>query len=178
MKFKLGLAQAMEEQSNTFDAVLCHMVMMLMAPLPPVIGEVHRVLKPGGVFAGVVSGASASEFLMKYARALRAFTTSHFPNSKPISIGDSRTNSQEGLKEILLAGDFTDIQVREFIMNVTGTPEKVGSFFEDMYNVTLLPKSLKSEFITKLIQLAKEECAGRETMSFGVPMFLFSALKA
>lgn len=52
-----GLAQTLSFAADrAFDAVLCHWALTLMDPLPAVLEEVARVLRPGGVFAAVVDG--------------------------------------------------------------------------------------------------------------------------
>ncbi len=49
----LAEAQKIPLGDASADAVLCHMALMLMLPIEPVIGEIHRVLAPGGIFAAV-----------------------------------------------------------------------------------------------------------------------------
>lgn len=52
-----GLAQSLAFADDaSFDAVLCHWALTLMDPLEPVLAEVRRLLRPGGVFAAIVDG--------------------------------------------------------------------------------------------------------------------------
>ncbi len=49
-----GLAQALPFPDSSFEAVSCHMALMLMDQPAEVISELHRVLVPGGTLAFVV----------------------------------------------------------------------------------------------------------------------------
>ena len=49
-----AMAQALPLPDASVDCVLSHLALMLMAPVEPVIAEVRRVLKHGGVFSAVV----------------------------------------------------------------------------------------------------------------------------
>jgi SAM-dependent methyltransferase len=48
-------AQDLPFGTASIDAVLCHMAFMLMTPVEPVVREISRVLKPGGIFSFVVN---------------------------------------------------------------------------------------------------------------------------
>jgi len=52
-----ALAQKLSfAEESAYDAVLCHWALTVMRPLPAVLDEVARVLRPGGVFAAIVDG--------------------------------------------------------------------------------------------------------------------------
>lgn len=55
-----------------FDAVGCHMALMLMDPVEPVLAEVWRVLRPGGRFVALVALPSPSPALDVLLDQLRA----------------------------------------------------------------------------------------------------------
>lgn len=174
-EFKLAMADATEEPAQSFDAILCHMSLMLMTPLLPVLTEARRLLRPNGLFAGVVGSANLQGFALMYARALSSFTHKEFPKYKPKFAGDPRARTVEGIREFLAEAQLTEIHVKEFNITIAGQPETIGAFFEDMYNVTLLAADMRARFISGIIEMARAECAGGETMSFDFPMILYSS---
>lgn len=52
-----GLVQAMPFPDSSFDAATCHMAFMLFEQPEAVVGELHRVLRPGASFAAIVGRA-------------------------------------------------------------------------------------------------------------------------
>ena len=70
-----GSAQALPFADGSFDAVVCHMALMLMEDVPTVVAELARVLAPGGVLALLVSGpGERTEQQSAYFSALRRHT--------------------------------------------------------------------------------------------------------
>jgi SAM-dependent methyltransferase len=62
--FRVGRAQALPYENETFSAVLSHFAFSLMLPPEPVVAEIERVLRPRGFFASASSPvASAREDL-------------------------------------------------------------------------------------------------------------------
>jgi ubiquinone/menaquinone biosynthesis C-methylase UbiE len=51
-----GRAQALPFAARAFDACVCHLAFMLFDELEQVVGELRRVVVPGGVFAAVLGG--------------------------------------------------------------------------------------------------------------------------
>jgi SAM-dependent methyltransferase len=51
-----GRAQALPFADGSFDACVCHLAFMLLDELDAVVGELRRVVVPGGRFAAVVGG--------------------------------------------------------------------------------------------------------------------------
>jgi len=51
-------AERMSLSDASVDAVLCHLALMLFEPVGPVLAEIGRVLRPGGMLAAVVPGGS------------------------------------------------------------------------------------------------------------------------
>jgi SAM-dependent methyltransferase len=54
-------ATALPVAGGAADAVVCSMALMRLAPLDAVLGEVRRVLRPGGTFAATVPLRAASQ---------------------------------------------------------------------------------------------------------------------
>jgi len=53
-KFLIGNGEALEFPDNHFDVVYAHGVLQYTANIQKMINEAHRVLKPGGLFIGMV----------------------------------------------------------------------------------------------------------------------------
>lgn len=175
VQFKRETADAISEPDCSIDAVLCHMAFMLMSPIDPVLKEIDRILQPGGLFAGVVSSSHASGFLLRYGQEFGAFAKEKHPGFKPHFGGDHRTRTKEGLKDLL--SGFSAVEAEDFTVTVSGRPDEIAAFFEDMYNVTLLSREERKEFMARVAAMAKAECAGQSEMSFDFPMILFRARK-
>ena len=158
LSFKNESADSLSEPSQSIDIVLCHMAFMLMDPVSPVIREIERVLKPGGVFAGIVGGGPAKGgFLLTYQRILREFMKSRFPDYKSPTMGDPRTRTGDGIKTLLCPPRFRAVEVDDFEVFVKVSPEGAGSFFEDMYSVSLLPPTDRKDLKDQLVSQAKRE---------------------
>lgn len=95
-----GLAQSLGfAASGQFDAVLCHWALTLMDPLQPVLAEVRRVLRPGGVFAAIVdgpvqTGAGYGEICDLIAGHVRAAAPDY------AELGDPRARDGDALAEL------------------------------------------------------------------------------
>ena len=66
VEFKCESAQKLSLKSESIDIILCHLALMLMLPLEPVINEMGRVLKPGGKLAAVISGSKTFGYIGKF----------------------------------------------------------------------------------------------------------------
>jgi SAM-dependent methyltransferase len=56
-----GRAQALPFAARAFDACVCHLAFMLFDELEHVVGELRRVVVPGGVFAAVLGGGPTAD---------------------------------------------------------------------------------------------------------------------
>jgi SAM-dependent methyltransferase len=67
-----GEATALPFADATFDSVVCSMAIMLIQPLNQALDEVHRVLRPGGMFVVTMPGRRplGPVDLMRYARLI------------------------------------------------------------------------------------------------------------
>ncbi|HEX4420500.1 MAG TPA: ROK family protein [Kofleriaceae bacterium] len=87
-----GRAQALPFADRAFDACVCHLGFMLFDELDAVVGELGRVVVPGGVFAAVLGGGptAADDGDDAFHRFL-ALATPRGP-----SFGDARARSEAG----------------------------------------------------------------------------------
>ena len=60
VRFEEGPVEALPFPSGSIDAVVCHMAFMLFDDARPVVREIARVLRPGGMFAAVFGPAAGT----------------------------------------------------------------------------------------------------------------------
>ena len=122
-----GLAQSLDFIGETsFDAVLCHWALTLMDPLEPVLGEVSRVLKPGGVFAAIVDGPDAAA--TGYAEA-SAVIGGHVRKARAdyVELGDPRARDGDALRSLAASVfDGAEINVETGVFAMEATPERLA----------------------------------------------------
>lgn len=128
-----GRAQALPFEDASFDVVTCHMALMLMDAPDGVVAEVRRVLRPGGVFGAVVGSAPASDGT--WIRIVQIFA----PALSGPSLGDRRTRSPEGLRDLL--GAFEDVRIEPLSVDLSGPEEDVWQLFADTYMPAMLPEA-------------------------------------
>ena len=122
-----GLAQSLDfAAEGSFDAVLCHWALTLMDPLEPVLREVARVLKPGGVFAAIVDGPDASA--TGYAEA-GAIIGAHVVKARSdyAELGDPRARDGDALRALAASVfDGADISVETGVFALDDAPERLA----------------------------------------------------
>jgi len=139
-----GMAQALPLPNDSVDYLLCHMALMLMDQLDQVLCEVQRVLKDGATFAFVVGarpppGAAFDRYLVR----LQAIRQRH-PSSS-LSFGDRRLRGPEDI-QALLAPRFEQVAIEELTLRRRYTPRQLWAWFEDMYDLHLMPPEERQQF--------------------------------
>jgi ubiquinone/menaquinone biosynthesis C-methylase UbiE len=148
VSFVLGKAQDMPFEAQSFDVVFCHMAFMLMSPIEPVIKEIARILKPGGVFAAVTSSRlEGSEFWQQVCKVKYSFIDRRYPKLRDAKAGDRRVYSTEGLKSLFTQSlGFTEVNAFEdFAIEMPATPDLMWEFMKDTYFASMLPAAEKVE---------------------------------
>lgn len=134
-----GRAAEMPFEDASFDLVTCHLAFMLLNPVEPVVEEVRRVLRPGGLFGAVVGGPGDADDpwgqLMGFLRELPM---------RAIRLGDRRTYSEQGLVG-LLAG-WEQVRTETWQLHDQRTVEQTWALFESMYT----PEMMEAADIEKL----------------------------
>lgn len=122
-----GLAQSIGFAGDAeFDAVLCHWALTLMEPLAPVLDEVARVLKPGGVFAAIVDGPA--EAAAGYGE-ICALIDAHVKKAEPgyTALGDPRARDGAALSALAArAFPGADITVETEVFALEDPPERLA----------------------------------------------------
>ncbi|MDX3095183.1 class I SAM-dependent methyltransferase [Streptomyces sp. ME19-03-3] len=124
---RLGRAQELPFADASFDAVVCHMALMLMADPGRVVAEAARVLARGGTLAVAVGGGpvpgEAVELFLDVARPFWAAA----PERRIPRLGDRRTRTREGIDGLLAPLGFAPLSWETVVIGMDGTPEKVWS---------------------------------------------------
>jgi ubiquinone/menaquinone biosynthesis C-methylase UbiE len=129
VEFHEAMAQDMAFlDDDSVDAVLCHWALTLMDPVGPVLAEVHRVLRPGGVFAAIVDGdMRLTPCYEQQHHIIYDWVRREFPHYGAIELGDPRVRTAEALGELVneyFRGD--DIRVEHSFVEMTGEPETLA----------------------------------------------------
>ena len=137
-----GRAQALPFASAAFDAVTCHLALMLMADLDVVSGELARVLVPGGALRAVVGGGPVARVdpaspACVYARWL-ALLQPRFASAPPLRLGDPRASREAGWRALLEPRGFAAIGFTRIELDLGGTFDEVWATLSTSYDAARL----------------------------------------
>lgn len=173
-EFVQAMAQNLPFADHSFDHVVCHMALMLMTPLPPVIAEIRRVLKPGGRFAAFVGATPSDDFMLEVLRMSVEMATARFPGWPNSRFGDKRVSSAAGVQE-LFGSDFEPlVPMSDVHFAVDIQPEGIWDIMKNMYYVSLLDPKDKAELRDRLIEYARKHARLQRRLHFEYTMKLFS----
>lgn len=152
-------AQSLSLPSASVDVALSHLALMLMDDLEQVLGEIHRVLRPGGTLAAVVGRRFLlGELGELYTQAFRSVARDHARTRFPM--GDPRTQSQAGWGE-LLASRFSAVQFDELDLEWNPNFDELWASLNDTYDLDqLTPKGqalLRQLLAVAVIPLQRED---------------------
>ena len=122
--FHVGNVNDLPFADATFDVAHCHAVLMHIPDTAAALAEVHRVLKPGGIFAcreAIVASSFLEPGSAEIDRAWAVFT-------KLLSANGGHPQLGRELKTALLKAGFEQIQPR-FSFDSFGTDDDVGFFY-------------------------------------------------
>jgi len=151
-------AQALPTPSGEVSAVGCHMALMLISPVEPVLDHVARVLVPGGALGAIVpSGLGGAGAV--YLRLLAGHRSDRPP------LGDARIRSEEGLR-VLLSERFERVEVSDHVLSMEGTAASLWSdVLSTTYDVFALPEAEQEQLREAFL---REVGGGAATMSMGL----------
>jgi len=90
-------AQQLDEEDDTFDAVICRLGLMLLPSLQQALIEIHRVLKPGGKLAALVWSSPQHNPLWSLPLGIlsRYASGAPSPGPNPFALSDPSVFEQE-----------------------------------------------------------------------------------
>ena len=176
-KFLNERAQKLSLKSESCDRCLCHMAFMLMNPVDEVISEIKRVLKPGGRFCAVVGSRKVADGLLKeFHNLLSKHLDSNISNLNKIPMGDARTTTMDGIKELFPENDWELKDISDIVLDMECPPSLVWNVFKDMYFIDLLNAEQKEVLRQKIVGLASEN-SHDDLVNTQFPMMLLTLEK-
>ena len=175
-------AQALGIASACVDAVLSHHAFYLMDPVEPVVSEVARVLRAGGVFAFVTSSPIGEQYepfasMMTRFGELTAGDNPHFRGW-----GDRRVWSREGLSALFFdsnVGFVAPLSVEGFTLVIeeplSALVARLMSFF---YSVELQQPATKLELRRAWSELLQATCTPDGRAHLELPLACVSLRRA
>jgi SAM-dependent methyltransferase len=147
-----GRAQSLPFADGDFDAVTCHMALMLMEDPPAVLAELRRVLRPGATITAVVGGSSPPS------RALDAYRAVLQPrlaqSNSAVPLGDRRWRAADGMQALLSAAGFGDVMQESIDGEIQLAPPALWERLMLMYDAHFLDEathgSLRAEFLAAI----------------------------
>lgn len=127
--FHRGLAQHLDFlERDEVDVVLCHWALTLMDPVEPVLSEIARVMRPGGVFGAIVDGdLRTGEGYDELNSLIFSHVAAECPGYADTDLGDPRVRSTEEL--VALVSDSIEgcgVVAEPGVVALTGTPATIA----------------------------------------------------
>jgi ubiquinone/menaquinone biosynthesis C-methylase UbiE len=175
-QFFCEMAQDLSLPASSVDIIMCHMVLMLMLPIEPVIKQLRRVLKTGGVLTAIVGaprtpGPASAEI----AQLIGQFLKENFPKMASPRTGDARFSSAEGLNELFSnQNGFSELKIEDFEIRLNGDMNNVWDFYKDMYLIGILPPSLKATLRQEMERLLQDRFDSTGSIIIPYPMRKFT----
>lgn len=161
VEFHESMAQDMafiEDQS--VDAVLCHWALTLMDPVEPVLAEVRRVLRPGGVFAAIVDGDMQSTPCYETQHhIIYDWVHREFPRYGAIELGDPRVRTPAALSELInefFRGD--DIRIEPSVVEMVDEPAKLAEQAAGFFYASFV---LSPDNLAQMLEELEQDFAAR-----------------
>lgn len=174
-------AQCLPLPDRSVDAVVCHLALMLMKPIEPVIREVARILKPGGLFAGIIL-ARPDEGTLSYefSKILGQFLEEKFSDLFHEGFGEARVKTKKGLLSLFPQKDWVSqnikIEDHEFLMD--NKFENLWNNLRGFYQPRILPDRDQQKLGEKIYELFKPHANSQGVVPFHLPFRLFSVRRA
>jgi SAM-dependent methyltransferase len=174
-ELQLANARALPLEDNMCDAVTCHLAFMLMDDAPAVLTEVARVLRPAGIFAGIINGGrTADPVLIAFMRALWDVEKSE--KLAPLSVGDARTNDATVLPA-MFEEHFDRFILEEHALVLDGTADQVRAALLGFYNLDRISPEGKADIRATLESAILDNTTESGTVPLSLPIRHFTAIK-
>lgn len=170
-----GRAQELPYPAGQFDAVLCHMALMLMEDLDLVLTEVRRTMRPKGTFAGVLGVPSPSPVLTK---CMDVFSRcSRHSEWDGLRLGDPRLRRKDGLIHVLTP-KFEVSTIQDLPLALRLDPESLWLWLLDTYDLDLLTPECLPDARSDLLRSLETERDADGKVEFRQMLRYFSAKAA
>jgi SAM-dependent methyltransferase len=156
VEFRCERAQSLSLPDGSADVVLCHMALMVMRPLAPVVDEVARVLRPGGVFAAVIASSRQPEAATRRLHEVVVRFLDQEPAGRPaFRVGEPEARTREGLQSMFSeARGFEIVELVELSVHQRYPAGDVWQHWRDSYLVSLLDDERKARLRQRLAEEA------------------------
>ena len=169
-------AQHLPFASGLIDVVFSHLALMLMDDADGVLREVRRVLKPGGLFAGVVGARPPANPALNLFIALCAGASKR-PELAGMRFGDARWRSEDGIRN-LLSPAFDRLVFDDLHAARRCTPAQLWDWFLGTYDTDLLTPEGREDLRQRYLLALRPLCGPNGDLRFEEPYRQFSARAA
>ena len=174
-------AQRLSIADASADLVLCHMAFMLFAPLGPVVGEIARILKPGGAFAAVIPTLrKPTRLFRECAGVLKTALADECHALAAISGNAVPLGSVDDLRRVFPSGDWASEAIRtcDLDVSIAAAPEAlVEAVAPAFYNYRLLSAESRQRVSGKWTELFRAQCDDAGLARFHFPLSAFLVVR-
>ncbi len=177
VEFVCAKAQKLPFSRNEFDIVLCHMALMLMLPLDPVLAEISRVLKDKGSFLCVIGRKTPKGGLFSVmGEKTVQFIQTELSKAAHFRTGDERIADSKTLHGLFSSYSLKVERATDYSMLISGSPESLWENFKNFYVVSILPEAVQGQLETKLLSDLRAHSVGGQA-KLELPLTLIEATK-
>ncbi|MBP6843350.1 MAG: class I SAM-dependent methyltransferase [Kofleriaceae bacterium] len=136
-------AQALPFAAGSFGAVVSHLAWTLMPELEAIVGELARVLAPGGRFLAVVGGGPRGEDAFAGLLELAAPYAAAAPPTP--RLGDARARTDAGLAALFTpAAGFAPPAIVDWAIDLAGDAAAVWAALSPSYHLATVPAAARA----------------------------------
>lgn len=153
-------AQSLPLADRSMAAVVSHLALMLMDPVEPVLSEIVRVLRPGGVAAlAVASDREPSAGVWPLFGAI--FREVRDAAGAELLAFPRQLVSRDGLAAATAAAGMSDVQVVEYEVDLGGSVDEVWEMVRVTYGMPMLDEGGRAAVEAAFRERAPRDAAGR-----------------
>ncbi|MGB5831007.1 MAG: class I SAM-dependent methyltransferase [Thiohalocapsa sp.] len=155
VQFHHAMAQDMPFLADaSIDVVLCHWALTLMDPVLPVLGEVRRVLRAGGVFSAIIDGElSAAPGYEAVHHLIYGWVQRECPGYGLSDMGDARVRTTASVATLVRDSfDGARVEIEPAVVSLHAAPDvlarEAAGFF---YASFALSPAAHAEMLAELV---------------------------
>lgn len=144
-QFDVGDARALPYRDASFGCVAAHQFLNLFPKIRPVLGEIERVLEPGGTLALIANRGwrkdQTANWMLMHQAAMAVLTERH-PNFVWPLMGDMRVYREDGIAEIFEESPVWDthtLSIETFNTRALMSPQQVAAIYNRLYLFATIP---------------------------------------